>query len=272
MIQFQVSSENVRQLLAAVVPVALLFQFAVPSLADDGLATSKAPPQAKAPTTVVPVSRSVENWMARHDNLVKKVRSSHPDIVFFGDSITEGMNVALLHKIISPKAANFGLGGDRTENLLWRLRNGEMDFSAPLPQAFVVLIGTNNISQWPGNPSNTDQEIYLGVQADLNEIKQRAPGARILLLSILPRDRKPGTDTRKRVEGSNALIKGLADNKQIWYADIGAALLEADGSISPEVMSDFLHPTPVKGYELMFGAIKPHLDQLLSRKKTQTGT
>jgi lysophospholipase L1-like esterase len=229
----------------------------------------------------IPVPISEGWWTKRHDKLVKRARSSHPDIVFFGDSITAFTNVAMLHRIIGPEAVNFGIPGDQTQHLLWRLRNGELDFSAPAPRVFVVLIGTNNLTKWAVAPSSTgedgskgkskkvsvmastNQEIFLGVQACLSEIRGRLPGGKILLLGILPRDGRADAPSRQRIKDTNVLLQELADNKHIWYADIGESLLESNGTISPQVMADFLHPTKIKGYTRMFTATKPYLDCML---------
>lgn len=210
----------------------------------------------------VPVSRSDDGWWkGKHDSLVKEIENSHCKTAFFGDSITDWMNVNLLHKLIGADASNFGIAGDRTENLLWRMRNGEMKFPSPGPETFVILIGTNNIAQ-PGQASNTNKQIYEGVNADLKEIRQDFPNSKVLVLGMLPRDEKPNTPNRQHISQTNKLIKGLADQKHIWYADISSAFLEADGTISPKVMSDFLHPTADEGYKRMFTAIKPHLDEI----------
>lgn len=209
----------------------------------------------KKPTSLIPVPRHEYNWMDKHDALVKKAAASSFNPVFFGDSITEGMPTETLKKFFGPKVEHFGIGGDRTQHLLWRLENGELNFKEPKPKTVIVLIGTNNISEWPGNPASTDEEIFLGVQACLNEFRKRLPAAKILLLGILPRDQYPESRTRRRVESVNKRLKFLADNKQIYYADIGRSLLEPDGKISADLMPDFLHPNESKGYKLMFDAI-----------------
>jgi lysophospholipase L1-like esterase len=236
---------------------------------------SSAPP--KQPQSVVPVPISESWWTTMHETLVQQARSIHPDVAFFGDSITAYMNVDLLHKIIGKGALNFGIPGDETQHLLWRMRNGELDFSPPVPRTFVVLIGTNNMTKWgtaplaPGEKEPkrisvvncTNEETFLGVQACVKELRARMPQSKILLLGILPRDGTPDATSRQRIKDINTLVKGLADNKHIWYADIGKSMLEPDGSISRQVMADFLHPTRFKGYTLMFTAIKPHLDSML---------
>ncbi len=211
---------------------------------------------------VIPSSRSDNGWMERHDELVKRVQKSDIEIAFFGDSITERMNETLMHQIIGPKSDHFGIGGDRSQNFLWRLQNGELNFASVAPKIIVVLMGTNNISKWENTPSNTNEEIEQGVKADLQEIRKQLPKTKILLLGILPRDAKSSSPIRKRVTEINILLKQLADNKHIWFTDIGPKLLETDGTLSDEVMPDHLHPSNEKGYDLMFKAIKPELEAL----------
>ncbi|MBX9724411.1 MAG: hypothetical protein K2X81_23580 [Candidatus Obscuribacterales bacterium] len=200
--------------------------------------------------------------MAKHDALVKRAKKGDVDIAFFGDSITEGMNETLLHQIFGDKAEHFGIGGDRTQNLIWRLRNGELDFGGKPPKSIVLLMGTNNLRQWGNVAASTNAEIRDGVKLNLDEFQKRLPDAHILLLGILPRDEKPYTSTRRRLKETNLLLQKLADNKHVWYADIGAKLTEPDGKISKEIMPDFLHPSAEKGYDAMFKAIKPELDAM----------
>ena len=216
------------------------------------------------PSSVVAAQRSEPFCQKLHEQCVARAKEGNIDILFLGDSITEGMNRKLMHKIIGEKAENFGVGGDRTQNLIWRLRNGELDIKGSTPRAIVVLIGTNNTVSWGDNKSNTSPEIVLGVKEVLKEIRERQANAKILLLGLLPRDEKPGTHLRKEILEINKELQKLADNKHVWYADIGDKLLEPDGKISTVVMSDFLHPTEDLGYQKMFDAIKPHLDVVLS--------
>jgi lysophospholipase L1-like esterase len=268
--------ESVRPMLVSSL-VALLASgcFYLPSFASEGTVAApeaKTEAQAKGPESVIPVPRPDAWWKDNHDALLKETKAGHHDIVFFGDSITAGMNVDLLHSIIGPDAVNFGIGGDQTQHLLWRMQNGELDFSAPAPRAFVMLIGTNNLTKWGTDPAtgkktslmaSTNQEICQGVEACLTELRSRFPQAKILVLGILPRDANPDASSRQRIKDTNVLLQALADNKHIFYADIGSSMLESDGKIAPAVMSDFLHPTKVEGYQRMFAAIKPHLDGIL---------
>jgi lysophospholipase L1-like esterase len=185
------------------------------------------------------------------------------DLAFIGDSITrrwrgEG-NIDVWNKYWgSYKAVNMGIGGDQTQNVLWRLQNGQLDgYQA---RVFVVMIGTNNC--WGKKP--VPEDVAAGVKAILDLIQKKQPGAKILLLSILPTGEKPnaGRETRTAV---NALISKFQGGP-IEYMDISAKFLEPDNTISKEVMPDHLHLAP-KGYEIWSEAIKDKVKEMLAEKK-----
>jgi beta-glucosidase len=220
------------------------------------------------PAALIPTARTDDSWMDKHKALAKAALNSHPGLAFFGDSITQGMNVELMHKMFGADSNNFGIRGDRTQQLLWRMQNGELQFAKPGPKTFVVLIGTNNLLRWKDIPASTTADTAAGVKANLDTIRGKFPEARILLLGILPRDEKPGTTTRRLVAETNSMLAKLADNHHIYFADIGNAMLEFDGKISSKVMPDFLHPSSDEGYTRMFSAIKMNLDNLNAQSKS----
>jgi lysophospholipase L1-like esterase len=151
------------------------------------------------------------------------------------------------------KVANFGISGDTTQGVLFRLQNGEgQGFQ---PKAIMLMIGTNNA----GNCSSA--EIAEGVGAIVLEMRKDFPAAKILLLGIFPRA-NPGDPIRKTVLDVNPLIAKLHDGKNIFYLDIGAKFLDADGVLTAEIMPDKLHPTE-KGYEIWAEAVKEPLAELL---------
>ena len=150
---------------------------------------------------------------------------------------------------------NLGYGWDRTENVLWRITHGE--FEGVSPKVVVVMIGTNNIDL------NTPDEIAAGVAAICAEVHRRSAATRILLLGIFPRGASPDA-TRAKVNMVNQRIARLDGSHGVTYLDVGNAFLEADGSISKEVMADFLHPTAT-GYALWAAAMEPTLTRLLGR-------
>jgi lysophospholipase L1-like esterase len=177
-------------------------------------------------------------------------------VIFDGDSITDAWERAgkeVWEKNFGKRiqAYDFAIGGDRTQNLIWRLDNGQLD--GLHPRLVVLLIGTNNIL-------NSPEEIASGVKEIVDQYRKRTPFAKILVLGIFPRGEKPDDGFRAKFKATNALLAKLADNDHVFFADIGEKFLQPDGTISKDVMGDFLHPT-AKGYEIWAAAIKPYVDK-----------
>jgi lysophospholipase L1-like esterase len=225
-------------------------------------------------STLVPVTQGrdwrVYDWPARHAAAVALMKARQPEIVMLGDSITHfwggdpsgdgigGRRTAVDvwdRAFAGRRVVNLGYGWDRTENVLWRLRHGE--FEGVSPKVVVVMAGTNNVTL------NTPDEIAAGVTAICDEIRQRSRATRILLLGIFPRGAAPDAHraTINAVNQRLAKLDGRAG--VVTYLDIGDKFLAADGSISKDVMYDFLHPT-AKGYEIWVAAMAPTLTRLLT--------
>jgi lysophospholipase L1-like esterase len=230
---------------------------------------SAAPGGPRPPSSLVPVTQNrdwrVYDWTTRHREASALMRSRRPDIVMLGDSITHfwggepvggrRTGAAEWDRFFAGRSVvNLGYGWDRTENMLWRLDNGE--FEGVTPKVVVLMAGTNNITL------NTADEIAAGVEAICTKIHDRSPSTRILLLAIFPRGQKPDA-TRAKVDEVNRLLARLDARADVTFLDIGARFLEPDGSISPDVMYDFLHPT-AKGYAIWSAAMAPVLDRLLA--------
>ena len=208
----------------------------------------------------------------RHESFNVISRKGEAELVFLGDSIThawEGKGKAIWEKTWAPlKAANFGISGDRTEHVLWRLDHG--NFDGLKPKAIVLMIGTNNTGHQGRPQKELDGAIYHctagqtaeGVKAILGKLKTKCPQAKILVLAIFPRGANNGDKLRQQNEATNALIKKFADNKTVFYMDIGPKLLEADGTLSKEIMPDLLHPNE-KGYQIWTDAIEAKVKQLM---------
>jgi lysophospholipase L1-like esterase len=205
-------------------------------------------------------------WEARHEQklaeLAKlKEAGRHPEIVFIGDSITEGWEKAGLpvwkRYYERYNAVALGFGGDHTENVLWRLQHGEIDGIAP--KVAVLMIGTNNAGDRQDEPEAT----AAGVQAIIGELRRRLPGTKVLLLAIFPREEQPTGPLRRLNERVNQIIAGYADGRQVFFADLNAAMLNADGTLPREVMPDLLHPGE-KGYEIWARELAPGLKKLMS--------
>jgi len=214
---------------------------------------------AQGPETVVPRPRE-GRWMDMHREFIERAKKGNVDLLFLGDSITQGWNDNEVWKrFYGPRnAANFGIGGDRTQHVLWRIQNGELDGIEP--KVVVLMIGTNNAS------SSTDDEIAQGITAIVEELRHRLPRARILLLGVFPRGQKPDA-TREKLQAVNARIARLDDGSQVKFLDIGKAFLNEDGTISREIMPDYLHLSP-RGYRIWADAMEPTLWSMLDEPRS----
>jgi len=228
------------------------------------------------PETVIPAIDEAPtqaksyDWMARHNAVVTRVKQEHVDLLLIGDSITHmwggvpeeqtihGRGDYLWDKYFgSRNAVNLGFGWDRTQHVLWRFEHGELD--GIKPKVAVVMIGTNNLQ------ANTNEDIVTGIDTVVSQIRHKLPKTKILLLGIFPRDQKPDSELRKRIIEINNHISVLKKERNISYLDLGPKFLEPDGTLSPEIMPDFLHPSP-KGYAIWAKAMEPTLAKLFGDK------
>lgn len=216
-------------------------------------------------TAIVPVPRDA-TWMKRHEGFLEEARKGGIDVLFLGDSITDfwrNRGREIWDREFAPlHAANFGISADRTQHLLWRIQNGELD--GIKPKVVVLMIGTNNTGLERDNvtPRNTPSEAIDGVRAVVSEIRKRLPDSKLLLLAIFPRGATPDYPQRAQINTINAAIQKLADGTTIRWLDLGPKFLEPDATLSKEIMPDLLHPGP-KGYEIWAANMKPLLLQML---------
>jgi lysophospholipase L1-like esterase len=210
---------------------------------------------ADGPRPTIPVEKNPE----RHQQFLEIAKAGNIDLLFLGDSITDGWRStgkAVWEQYFAPlKAANFGISADRTEHVIWRLRNGELD--GIHPKLVVLMIGTNN-------GADPVEDVALGIKTIIGDIQQRSPGTRILLLGIFPRNELPGGGRQKN-EAVNKIIAGYAnpnDPKKVVYLDIGDRFLSPDKVLSKDIMPDSLHPN-AKGYQIWAEAIINPVKQLL---------
>jgi len=237
-------------------------------------ATAQTPDQAQAqaPTTrtnaaIVPVPRDQDGPKKRFEELNKRVEAAkgNVDLVFLGDSITqgwEGNGKNVWQKFYSNrKALNLGIGGDRTQHVLWRLENGNIN--GIKPKLVVLMIGTNNSNR----EDHTPGEILEGVTAIIKKLRTDLPETKILLVGIFPRG-ATFSDQRGKILQVNQALAKLDDGMAVYYQDFGAQLIEADGSISKKVMPDFLHLSE-EGYQIWAQAIEPKVAQLLGESQVK---
>jgi len=223
--------------------------------------TNAAPRSGYGPgSALIPATRATPtNWLARHEGFVAQAKKGGVDILFLGDSITDnwrshGLNV--WNKVYAPRhAANFGIGGDRTQHVLWRIEHGELD--GIKPKVTVLMIGTNNSNSDPA------EDIAKAIKMILEEIHAKLPDTKILLLAVFPRNKpvdKPSQmDTIRQV---NNIISGYDNGTTIRYLDIGPKFLGPDGKVPADIMPDFLHPSE-NGYQIWADAMEPLLNQML---------
>jgi lysophospholipase L1-like esterase len=214
-------------------------------------------------TAITPEARE-GLWVKMHEAFLRRAKQRPVDLLFLGDSITQGWSNrgphgpgAVWDRYYGPRhAANFGIGGDRTQHVLWRLEHGEID--GIKPGVVVLLIGTNNVH------ANTPAEIAEGITAIVKTLRAKLPETRVLLLGVFPRGPKDDV-VRARIQAINARIARLDDGKTVKYLDIGARFLEPDGTLSREIMPDLLRLSP-RGYRIWADAIEPTLWGMLEGK------
>ena len=208
----------------------------------------------------------------RHESFNVISKKGEAELVFLGDSIThswEGRGKAVWEKTWAPlKAANFGISGDRTEHVLWRLDHG--NFDGLKPKAIVLMIGTNNTGHQGRPQKEIDNAVYkctaeqtaVGIKAILASLQKKCPDAKILVLGIFPRGADKNDKFRQQNEATNAIIKGYADGKKIFFLDVSDKFLEADGTLPKAIMPDLLHPNE-KGYQIWSDAMEAKVKELL---------
>ena len=213
---------------------------------------------AQTNTAIQPEARDAR-WIARHESFIAEAKQNQPAVVFLGDSITDAWRTdgkAIWDDQFAPlNAANFGIDGDRTQHVLWRMQHGAFDGFKP--KVIVLMIGTNNTPKG----RNTTPEVIAGVTAVVKGLRAILPETKILLLAIFPRGQK-GEPVREQLQTINAAIAKLDDGKWVKFVDINSKLLAPDGTLSEKIMPDLLHPN-VNGYQIWADAIRAPLKAML---------
>lgn len=178
------------------------------------------------------------------------------ELIFDGDSITDGWRgkgkAVWEANFANRRAFDFGISGDRTQHVLWRLSKGQLDGLDP--KLVAIMIGTNNIR------SHSAEQIAEGVATIVKEYQKRCPNAVILLQAVFPRGQNAQDSARAMIKDINQRISALGDGQKVIYVDFGDKFLQPDGTLSAEIMPDFLHPS-AKGYEIWAEAIRPVVDK-----------
>ncbi|HEY4329472.1 MAG TPA: GDSL-type esterase/lipase family protein [Phycisphaerae bacterium] len=221
-------------------------------------------PAGKPNTAIIPAPQTANmdrNFNQKHAANVARAKQGNIDLLFVGDSIMQGWTsggdwgkttydqyYTSLYNV-----ADFAIGYNRTQHVLWQNANGEGEGFQP--KVIELLIGTNNIGQ------NTDAEIIAGERAVLDDLRKRWPQAKILALAVFPRG-TPTDKARTSIAAINMALSKMADDKNIFYLDINKIFLNDDGTTNDALKTDRLHPS-AKGYAAWAQAVKPTLDKLL---------
>lgn len=223
-------------------------------------ATQPATPEVAPTPPVAATPAPHTGTMQRHERFNAISKEGKAKLVFLGDSITqgwEGAGKAAWDEHFAPLgAANFGIGGDRTEHVLWRLDHGNFDGLSPA--LIVVMIGTNNAGARRDPPADT----AAGIRAIVERLRAKCPASKILLLGIFPRGDKADDVFRRLNDEVNALIAPIADGERVFYKDIGAVFTDASGTPRKDLMPDWLHLSP-EGYQRWAGAIQADVTRLM---------
>lgn len=231
----------------------------------DALAAGPAPTFVREADAVVAAPRETDDWQKRVADDLAQARAGGHRLVFLGDSITQGWRgkgKACWEEFWQPRRAiNLGIGGDRTQHVLWRLDHGLLGaLAAPDNdvRGCVVMIGTNNSN----GADNTAEEIGQGIVAVVRRLRTSLPKAKVLLLAIFPRGERPNPQREKCAAASRFAAAAFAGDDMVIYRDLGAHFLGDGGTLSKDVMPDLLHLSE-QAYRTWATAIVADVDALL---------
>jgi lysophospholipase L1-like esterase len=217
-----------------------------------------------------PVFRTDPNSLVAHAQLLEKAKRGGIDLYFEGDSITRRWGATDYPELLANwrqnffgwNAADFGWGADQTQNILWRLENGELD--GLNPKVVVLLAGTNNVGDTlaHGDANERTGDVTRGLQAIVRTIQAKAPAATIIVTGIFPRN--DNMNLMPIIDKVNGNLSSIADSRKVRYLNINDKLAGRDGRLFDGMMhaGDKVHPT-VQAYQVWADALKPVLSELL---------
>ena len=245
------------------------------ALAFSSLTALAEPSVATGNTAIIPAARLEKDfydWDARHAEIMAIKDKLKPEVVLIGDSITHmwggppeeksgrgNRGLEAWKSVFADRPVlNLGYGWDRTQNVLKRIELGELDGLSP--KAVVIHIGTNNLAGTKNARENTPAEIAEAIGVIVDKVQAKCPQTKIIVMKVFPRGEKPDNAYRAKINAINAALSALEGNSGVTVIDLTSKFTNADGTISREVMSDFLHPA-AKGYMIWADALRPVLPQ-----------
>lgn len=230
-----------------------------PSAATPAPAVTPAPAPVPDASAAIPKTGNAA-FFQKHEKFLARGKEGPIGTLFLGDSITEGWNKAphiWEHYFAKYQPANFGIGGDQTQHVIWRIENGELDGISP--KVVVLMLGTNNSGQ------HTGEQIATADKKIIELIRAKLPRTKVLLLAIFPRGPRAREEWEKRMAAittANAELAKLDDGTNVRFLDVNARFLGNDGTIPSIIMPDQLHPNAA-GYQLWAEAMLPLLDEMM---------
>ncbi len=240
----------------------LTLSLAVSACLTAAVATAK---DTKLHDAVKPASRNDKWWTDRHVKMNQRVAQGNVDMLLIGDSITHAWETGgkgVWDTYYAPRnAVNLGIGGDRTQHVLWRLDNGNIKGISP--KLAMLMIGTNN------SGDNSSEEIADGVTAIVAKLRKKLPATKVLILAIFPRGASDADALRQTNMKANKIIAKLANGSMVSYLDIGDKFLADDRTLSKKVMPDLLHLTP-DSYKTWAEAVEPAVAKVMGPLKQKS--
>jgi len=247
--------------------LALFMVAGVPAALFAGKIPAAPQSQSLSADASTPVPQNRPRFFELHESFLARGKAGPIGVVFLGDSITYGWSKAPQvweHSFGSYQPANFGIGSEQTQHVLWRIEHGELDGIAP--KLVVLLIGTNN------SATNTAAEILAAQTKIVRRIRARLPQTKVLVLAIFPRGprhpdkhgvmRDDGVTRMRVIDAVNAGLPALDDGRNVRVLNINSVFLGPDGRIPSDIMPDQLHPNE-KGYRLWAEAMKPLFEEMM---------
>jgi lysophospholipase L1-like esterase len=234
----------------------LVTMLSLSALVSDNLYSAPPSDPRTAESAVTPVEKS------RHTEFMRQIKAGKGDFdfVLIGDSITDhwpSHGKDSYARFAPWKPLDLGVSGETTEEVLWRLLNGELD--GIHPKVVMIMIGTNNIGHYG---DEKPEWVAAGIKKIIETVRAKQSQAKILLLAIFPREASPQGAQRQRNNQVNSMLPALADGKNVFFQDIGPKFLDPQGNLSKEIMPDGLHPND-QGYRIWIEAVRPKLEELM---------
>lgn len=202
-----------------------------------------------------------QRWISIHNRFLSETREKDPDVIFIGDSILQALqHTDLWNELFAPlHCLNFGIHRDLIQNVLWRIKNGELDNVKP--KVIVLHAGTNN-------HTNTPEQIIEGIIELINSVRDKHPEVYIVLPTLLPRGHNPNP-LRDRILQVNDILKNkISALPKVEVVVIDKGFVHPDGTISHHDMYDYLLLTNA-GSKKAFEPVHELLVQLLTEGETE---